>query len=176
MNVSATGLLLNVWLPNLCVTPAQAPCKPHQSLQNRDMSSTAKCLLALALTTQLGCSVYQSEGRKFLEEQAFDFALQGTSLTALQVEPPCAEVKDLTDELIEEHWSWSHQESEAVEVSIWHLKQGFGALLTLATEGTSQVVCDLEYPDQEAFKNNSQLDRERSLQIMHRLYVNSGNF
>lgn len=55
------------------------------------MRTTGLIILLLA-GSLCGCSAYQSEGREFLEEQAFDFAFAGQSVAAAQLMRPCAEL------------------------------------------------------------------------------------
>lgn len=55
-----------------------------------------RLLFTAALSFPLfGCSLYQSEGRKFLEKQAFNFRNQGLSIAVTQQKDNCAEAVDI---------------------------------------------------------------------------------
>ncbi|NQZ02559.1 MAG: hypothetical protein HRT45_18010 [Bdellovibrionales bacterium] len=104
-------------------------------------------LILLSATSLTACSLYQSEGREFLEKEAFDFALQGASFQAIQAAPPCAEIVGLTDEFIDDHWQEVTSESTA-DIYVGELissKAEYGTLLLAITNDETQVVCEFLY-------------------------------
>lgn len=138
--------------------------------------STLCMLIALNLTV-IGCSLYQSEGREFLEEQAFDFALQGASFQATQKQGRCAEVAGLTLDFVQEHWQFKENLPNA-GISMWQLtdtEEQSGILLLLQSSDKLDIVCEQLYDNPDHFHQQFERDLELSIEVMLRFEQSSSS-
>jgi hypothetical protein len=128
-----------------------------------------KILLCLTLlTTGFGCSVYQSEGRKFLEEQAFRFRNQSLSLGVIQQNGRCAEasISDLSF-FRTAHWA---KVAESFSPSYILFEKGTDQLpivQVVAVDNQNRVFfCEMVYANEEDLEQNHGETLRRSLKTI----------
>lgn len=121
-------------------------------------------ILSFALN---GCSLYQSDGREFLEDKAFEFGVQGTSVSAKSVVEPCAELNGDLSFLKDPGWI---EVAESYSPS-YHLyqsnrvKYGF-ALVTQDLRKKRAYVCNFIYSSEEEFHSEQAHDVQLGLETI----------
>lgn len=116
--------------------------------------------LLLAFLTSLcaACVLYQSEGRKFLEEQGIEFANSGASLEAQMQSHSCLLFQDLPYELtLDQQWSTPRSQQnllvqERQTEQFWHT-----AAYAEVNPG-QHLVCFFKYPDETTKVANTETD------------------
>jgi len=89
-----------------------------------------------------------SEGREFLEEQAFDFALGRASVSAIAVVEPCAEITNAPEDSIKMARFLESRNGQHVYVD------GVSTLMSYRPVGARHFVCQIIEPSEAAFAEN----------------------
>lgn len=113
-----------------------------------------------------GCSIYQSEGRKFLEGNALQFAANSSSkadwsFAAYNIQEPCAELVD-SPVLAEDEWSLAEQ-SLHEDLKLYQSEQehSYDMLMYFKNADEREFLCAFYYTDLS--QQLQQMDRDLNL-------------
>lgn len=126
----------------------------------------------VSLSVVSGCSLYQSEGREFLEKTAFQFSNQGLSITIVDRQDNCVETEDLTLEFFEsDNWELVVQ-SHDPDYSLFEDRDpGLYSMVVAHSPhpGSHLFVCEYLYSSHSDLEQNQSRDLQHALQTVQQM-------
>ncbi len=117
-----------------------------------------------------GCSLYQSEGRKFLEKQAFQFSQDGPSIDILNQRDNCVETNDITFEFFAtDNWKLVSKNFDPT-YSVYENSSSKLYSLVVAYTPASQhhlFVCENLYSSEKDLLQRQKEDLQQALETIH---------
>lgn len=130
------------------------------------------CILLLTPFLLSSCSLYQSEGREFLEKQAFQFSNQGLSIAIVNQQDNCVQTDGLKVQFFEARDWELVAESFDPDYSLFEdTDPGLHSLVVAYTPIIQRdlYVCEFVYDSKQTLQQRQKEDLQKALEIIHEM-------